>query len=141
MGCYSGDPPTHRAPTGLEAISLASADRVIKAPTGRVWLPGRQADRCVDRRSDLLHIVSWKETFLAMQPTFPPARRIFHQDLNYFIHVKAQLIHILAYVLVQCPAPRAMYPWLGLRPAHSWHRSLPYTSLPLHACHTLVRYI
>lgn len=36
MGCYSGDPPIHRAPTGLEAISLASADRVIKAPTGRV---------------------------------------------------------------------------------------------------------
>lgn len=87
----------------------------------------------MDGQSDLLHIVSWKETFLAMKPTLPPAGRIFHEDLNYFIHVKAQLIHILAYVLVQCPAPWAMCPWLGLRPAHSRHRSLPYASLPLHA--------
>lgn len=42
----------------------------------RAWLPGRQAGRLVGRQSDLLHIVSWKETFLAMQPALPPARRI-----------------------------------------------------------------
>lgn len=76
-----------------------------------------------------------------MESALPPARGIFHEDLNYFIHIEAQLIHILAYVLVQCPAPWAMDPWLGLGPAHTWHRSLPYASLPLHACHTLVRHI
>lgn len=92
-------------------------------------------------QSDLLHIVSWEETFLAMQPALPPARGIFHEDLNDFIHIEAQLIHILAYVLVQCPAPRHMDPGLWLGPAHTWHRSLPYASLPLYACHTLVRHI
>lgn len=62
-----------------------------------------------------------------------PGIQTFHEDLNYFIHVKTQLVHILAYILVQCPAPWAMCPWLRLGPAHSWHRSLPYASLPLHA--------
>lgn len=65
-----------------------------------------------------------------------PGTHTFHEDFDDFIHIEAQLIHVLAHVLVQCPAPRAMRPWLGLGSAHTWHRPLPHATLPLHAVGT-----
>lgn len=65
-----------------------------------------------------------------------PGTHTFHEDFDDFIHIEAQLIHVLAHVLVQCPAPRAMRPWLGLGSAHTWHRPLPHAALPLHAVGT-----
>lgn len=65
-----------------------------------------------------------------------PSTHTFHEDLDNLIHVEAQLIHVLAHILIQCPAPRAMCPWLGLGSAHTRHRSLPHAALPLHAVGT-----
>ena len=60
----------------------------------------------------------------------------FHEDLDDLVHVEAQLVHVLAHVLVQGPAPWAMRPRLGLGSAHARHRSLSHTALPLHAVGT-----
>lgn len=131
---------------GLEATGLdllANAAKENEALAGRAWFPGRRGGRRQNPGplSDLLHVVSWEEALLAVQPAFPPARGIFHEDLDDLVHIEAQLVHILAHILVQCPAPRAMRPRLGLGSAHAWHRSLPHTALSLHACHTLVRHV
>lgn len=70
---------------------------------------------------------------LATPTTTLPRARTFQEDLNDFIHVEAELVHVLAYVLVQCPASRAVRPWLRFGSAYTGHRSLSYAALPLHA--------
>lgn len=60
----------------------------------------------------------------------------FQEDLDDLVHVEAQLVHILAHILVQCSTSRAVCPWLGLGSAHTRHRSLPHAAFPLHAVGT-----
>lgn len=102
-GC-SDDPQTHPEP-GLgwrpqDWTFWLMQLRDTRPPASRAWLPGRRKDRILGPHSDLLHIVSREEALLAMQPAFPPARGIFHEDLDDLIHVEAQLIHVLAHILI-----------------------------------------
>ena len=73
---------------------------------------------------------------MEMSFCFCPGTHTFHKDLDDLVHIEAQLIHVLADILVQCPAPGAMDPWLGLRSAYTRHRSLSHAALPLHAVGT-----
>lgn len=82
-GC-SGDPQTQTQGLGWAGLGWRPQDwtfwlmwprKTRPSPAGPGSLAGRQAGRRPNPGplSDLLHVVSWEEALLAVQPAFPPA--------------------------------------------------------------------
>lgn len=76
-GCQGGGPKAFSAVVVPQSLARAGSTGLrFLGNSGRAWLPdrmGKQWGQGSPLLSDLLHVVSREEAFLAMQSAFPPA--------------------------------------------------------------------